>query len=309
MRGFVLAAGYGTRLRPLTDHIPKALVKVAGKPLLGYALELFAENGIKSIGVNTHYLPEQIEAYGNESAITFMQFRETGEIRGTGGALHFARSFLDSEETFVVANADIIARYSFSEARRRFSESGALCMLLAFPTKGKGTIFYNTRTHEYCGTPVDSLECQEKSVADFTGTTFYKKEFLKYVKADDFSIVPVWMRALRDGAKVLVHVAGDGFWRDVGSPKALLDIHCEIIDGAVGLAVPDEMVIDRNGKRCVHRSVPMSQNIGAYSWIESALVSPSARTSKTLYYADAEEVTDLELNNKIVTEWGILPVV
>lgn len=309
MRGFILAAGFGTRLRPLTDHIPKALVKVAGKPLLGHALEFFAENGIHCIGVNTHYLPEQIEAYGNESAIKFTQFHEAGEIRGTGGALHFARSFLDCEETFVIANADIIARYSFSEALRHFEQSDALCMLLAFPTKGRGTIFYNTHTHEYIGTPVDSIECQEKSGADFTGTTFYKREFLNFVQADDFSIVPVWLRALRNGGKVLVHVASEGFWRDVGSPKALLDIHCEIIDGVVELPVSGEMVVDRSGKRCVHRSVKISKNTGPYSWIESAHVSPATHTSRTLYYAEAQEVKELELNNKIVTEWGILPVV
>ncbi len=293
----------------MTDHVPKALVKVAGKPLLGHALEFFAENGIRTIGVNTHYLPGQIEAYRNASAIQFTQFHEAGEIRGTGGALHFARSFLDGEDSFVVANADIIARYSFSEALRHFEQSDALCMLLAFATKGKGTIFYDTRTHEYTGTPVDSLECQDKSVADFTGTTFYKREFLEYIQADDFSIVPVWLRAVRDGAKVLVHVANGGFWRDIGSPKALLDIHCEIIDGVVGLTVPDPMIVDRDGKRCVHRSAQISQNIGAYSWIESAHLSSSVRTTRTLYYADAKEVTDLELNNKIVTEWGILPIV
>ncbi len=54
MRGFILAAGFGTRLRPLSDHVPKAMVRVAGKPLLGHALDFFVENGIESIGVNSH---------------------------------------------------------------------------------------------------------------------------------------------------------------------------------------------------------------------------------------------------------------
>jgi NDP-sugar pyrophosphorylase family protein len=293
----------------LTDHIPKALVKVAGRPLLGHALQFFAENGIQTIGVNTHYLPEQIERYGNESAIKFAQFHEAGEIRGTGGAIHFARSFLEHDDTFVVANADIIARYSFADAIRRFEQSGAHCMLVAFPAIGKGSIVYNARTSEYTGTPGNTIECQDNTVGDFIGTAFYKREFLKYVLPDDFSVVPVWLRAVQAGAKVLVHVAGDGFWRDIGSPQALLEIHCEIIDGTIVLPVPDDMKIDYQGKRCLHESTQGSVNVGEYSWIESPHFSSSVVTSRTLYYADAQVDDEMELRNKIVTGWGVLTVV
>ena len=94
LTGFILAAGFGTRLRPLTDHLPKALISVCGKPLLQRALEFYENNRVKPIGVNSHHFPEFIKSFKNNSAIPFELFHETGAIRGTGGALLFAREFL-----------------------------------------------------------------------------------------------------------------------------------------------------------------------------------------------------------------------
>jgi NDP-sugar pyrophosphorylase family protein len=309
MRGFVLAAGFGTRLRPLTDHIPKAMVRVAGKPLLGHALEFFYENGIECIGVNTHYLPEQIDLYCKESPVKFQQFYEAGSIRGTGGALHFAREFLEDDESFVVSNADIIARYPFKDAQEHFEQSGAIAMLIAFPSAAKGSIFFNADTFEYTGTPSEAIVCSHTQYADFIGTAFYKKEFLNYVKDDDFSVVPIWLRAVRDGACVIVKVIHDGFWRDVGSPQALLDIHCEIIDKKVLLPVPGSMTFDPVEKRCFHSLIVNTRRIGAYSWIESPEFSSDLRTFRVLNYEYAEVNDQKEFNNCIITPWGVISAV
>lgn len=309
MRGFILAAGFGTRLRPLSDHVPKAMVKVAGKPLLGHALEFFDENGIDCIGVNTHYLPDQIDNYCNESSVKFQQLYETGGIRGTGGALHFARDFLGGDESFVISNADIIARYRFKEVREQFEKSGAIAMLAAFPAAGKGSIFYNEDTSEYTGTPGECITCPRSGTADFIGTAFYKKEFLKYVREDDFSVVPIWLRAVRDGAGVIVKIIRDGFWRDVGSPQALLDIHCEIIDNKVTLPVPGTMTLDLMGKRCFTTSIADISTIGAYSWIESPQFPQQVKTSRVLSYAGAELKNQNEFNNCIITPWGVISAV
>jgi NDP-sugar pyrophosphorylase family protein len=309
VRGFILAAGFGTRLRPLSDHVPKAMVRVAGKPLLGHALEFFSENGIDCIGVNTHYLPEQIDDYCNESSVKFQQFHETGKIRGTGGAIHFARSFLDGDESFVISNADIIARYSFKDAKEYFEQSGALAMLVAFPAIGKGSIFFNAGTLAYTGTPGEAIACLCSESADFIGTAFYRKEFLKYVRDDDFSVVPIWLRAVQDGARVIVKVIRDGFWRDVGSPQALLDIHCEIIDKKVALSIPGCMMFDPVEKKCFHASIVNTISIGAYSWIESPQFPQQVQTFRVLSYGQAEVNDQKEFNNCIITPWGVISAV
>ena len=98
MRGFVLAAGFGTRLRPLTDHIPKALVPVCGKPLLARSLAFLRGHGVTEIAVNSHYLADKIESFRREQKECFSLFHEEGNIRGTGGALYFAGEFLSGDE-------------------------------------------------------------------------------------------------------------------------------------------------------------------------------------------------------------------
>lgn len=309
MRGFILAAGFGTRLRPLSDHVPKAMVRVAGKPLLGHALDFYAENGINYIGVNTHYLPEQIDSYCCESPVKFHQFHEAGAIRGTGGAIYFAKEFLAGDESFVISNADIIARYPFKDAQERFEQSDAIAMLVAFPTAGLGSILFNADTLEYTGTPGEFVTAPRTDSADFIGTVFYKKEFLKYVRDDDFSVVPIWLRAVKSGAKIIVRVIRDGFWRDVGSPQALLGIHCEIIDKKVMLPVPDTMTLDSVGKRCLCKSIITTENIGAYSWIESPQFPQQVQTSRVLSYADAELNNKKEFNDCIITPWGVISAV
>ncbi|HEX2955837.1 MAG TPA: sugar phosphate nucleotidyltransferase [Chitinispirillaceae bacterium] len=309
MRGFILAAGFGTRLRPLTDHVPKAMVRVAGKPLLGHALEFFAENGIESIGVNTHYLPEQIDSYCNTSGIRFEQFHETGAIRGTGGALHFARDFLEGDESFVISNADIIARYSFADAKEHFERSDAIAMLITFPAADKGSIFFNADTFAYTGTPGESVASPHMECADFIGTVFYKREFLKYVKDNDFSVVPIWLRAVKDGAGVIVRIIRDGFWRDVGSPQALLDIHCEIIDQNVKLVIPDSINFNPFRKKCLHRSIVNNGRIGEYSWIESPQFPSDVSTFRVVSYEHAEIGDQKEFKNCIITPWGVISAV
>src|SRR5690349_20276676 len=101
MKGMILAAGFGTRLRPLTYAMPKPMVPLCGKPLIGWAVDNFLKAGIDDIVVNLHHLPEQIEryltdAYGRRA--TFFFSREEDEILGTGGGLRRVRTQLENED-------------------------------------------------------------------------------------------------------------------------------------------------------------------------------------------------------------------
>jgi mannose-1-phosphate guanylyltransferase len=309
MRGFILAAGFGTRLRPITDHIPKALVPVAGVPLLGHALEWMWENDIREIGVNTHYLPEMIRSYRQQSRIPFTEFHETRGIRGTGGAFHFARDFLLNDNDFFVANVDIIARFPFPSAVRFFRESQAHCVLLAFPPKAQGTILFDKETGLYKGTPDTVKSGEPLQGADFIGAALYRKEYLDYIGQDDFSIVPTWSRAVDDGKKVLVYVFDNGFWRDIGTPGALLDIHCDIIDKKVEIPVPADFSIDYERKVGLASGVSYSGNYGEYSWVESSSVALTSEVYRSVIFKHAVLDGKFTVHNAIVTEWGIVPAI
>jgi len=113
VKGMVLAAGFGTRLSPLTDVLPKALVPVAGKPMLRYALDTLSTAGCKRIVVNAFHHAEQIERY--VSSLDFpaeiIVLRED-EILGTGGGLLNAASILDGDDLILLHNADIISGFN-----------------------------------------------------------------------------------------------------------------------------------------------------------------------------------------------------
>lgn len=109
MRAMILAAGFGTRLQPLTDSIPKALVPVAGRPLIEYGLRFLGSRGITEVVINLHHLGEQIRAalgdgrrYGLRITYSFEE-----QLLDTGGGIKKVQPFLDGD-TFVVLNCDTI---------------------------------------------------------------------------------------------------------------------------------------------------------------------------------------------------------
>lgn len=111
MRALLLAAGLGTRLRPITDHVPKCLVPIHGKPLLGYWLDMLLPNGVDRVLVNTHYLPEAVREFVAASA-----WRDSIEmvheevLLGTGGTVLRNRDFLGGGP-FMVVHADNLTRF------------------------------------------------------------------------------------------------------------------------------------------------------------------------------------------------------
>ena len=310
MKGFVLAAGFGTRLRPITDHLPKALVPVCGKPLLSQQLSFLKNHGITSIGVNTHYLHEQLERFRQNSGLSFELFHEKDAIRGTGGALYFAREFLAGDESFCVMNVDIVCRIDLQSAVAAFTTSSCSCALLAFPAApGKGTVVYNPETGAYLGT---SSGADEKGVAsaNFIGIALYKKEFLSLLTPDDFSIVPVWSRACELGLTVQVVLLSDGYWKDIGTPRALAQVHFAALDGEISFPLPPQLVINTEKKICAPQSLfdTLSSTRNPYAWVESELVAPGTRISRSVVFEHARIDGASELTDVLVTRWGIVPV-
>ena len=111
MRALLLAAGLGTRLRPITDHVPKCLVPIHGKPLLGYWLDMLLPNGVERVLVNTHYLPLPVRDFVAHSVWhDYISLVHECELLGTGGTVMKTRDFLQ-DGAFMVAHADNLTRF------------------------------------------------------------------------------------------------------------------------------------------------------------------------------------------------------
>lgn len=136
MKALLLAAGFGTRLRPLTDSIPKCLVPIHGKPLLAYWLDLLLPNGISRAIINTHYMAAQVEKFSAQSRwrdqITLVY---EPELLGTGGTILANRQHF-TDGAFLVAHADNLARFDVKAfiARHQTRPSAAAITMMTFDT-------------------------------------------------------------------------------------------------------------------------------------------------------------------------------
>jgi mannose-1-phosphate guanylyltransferase len=186
VRALLLAAGLGTRLRPVTDQIPKCLVPICGKPLLGYWLDLLMPNGIGRVLINTHYLPGAIRSYVAASPWRgSIDLVHEDELLGTGGTILRNRDFFGTEP-FMVAHADNLTRFDtrgFIKAHA-CRPSGVEITMMTFDTdipKTCGIVEQNERGivtafHEKSATPPGNranaaVYIFEPSVIDFLAST------------------------------------------------------------------------------------------------------------------------------------------
>ncbi|EJL81433.1 Nucleoside-diphosphate-sugar pyrophosphorylase family protein [Herbaspirillum sp. CF444] len=152
MRALLLAAGFGTRLRPLTNYVPKCMVPVGGRPLLDYWLEALVSSGFKEILINTHYLAPLVVEYVNRSTWSpYVRFVHESHLLGTGGTIVANQAFI-AGESVLVAHADNLTLFNvpaFCDAHRRRPSSTEMTMML-----------FETDDPRSCGI----VECDERGV-------------------------------------------------------------------------------------------------------------------------------------------------
>ncbi len=118
MKAYLLAAGLGTRLRPITDTIPKCMVPICGKPLLQWWMELFDKHGITDVLINTHYLSDSVRAFIDENNKSFpVKLYESYEVElvGSGGTVRNNIDFVDHEDDFLIVYADNLTNTNLSD--------------------------------------------------------------------------------------------------------------------------------------------------------------------------------------------------
>lgn len=309
MRGLILAAGFGTRLRPLTENLPKVLVPVAGKPLLERTLELFAAQGFGPMAVNTHYRHEAVASYAQHSHVPFEISHEIDRIRGTGGGIYHARDFLGQQEEFLVANAEPVRQLDVRSLAVEFRRSGAACGLVSLPVSGNGTIWGAPESGEYMGTRDDDLRGREKRAYCYLGIAFYRRAFLDLLSEGDFSVVPVWRRAQAAGLQVrIVAAPASAYWRDVGTPAELAQVHFDVLNGEAPWSAPSHMVMDTDRPAVYPTTLPKERIdcIGKLVWCEVADVPRSTLLERTVVLRGAALEDGRCYRECIVTPWGVM---
>lgn len=233
---FVLAAGLGTRLRPLTNHRPKPLVPVCGVPMLAYALAACARHGLCDVVVNAHWLADQVREWeGDREGVRVTVSVEAPEILGTGGGLKRVADRLAPR--FAVVNADVLCDVDLGALIAAVPAGGAAMALRSSPEAARYGVVAADRT----GTVVE-LTTVASATADgdvdrsthFTGIHAMDRDALALVPDGFACVVRTAYRALVPERRVhgLRH---DGVWLDVGDPAAWLDANLAVLDGGVAL--------------------------------------------------------------------------
>jgi MurNAc alpha-1-phosphate uridylyltransferase len=217
----VLAAGLGTRLRPVTDQLPKPLVEIAGRSLIDHAIDRLAENGVERVVVNLHYKGDMIAARLAERDHPRIELSREETLLETGGGVKRALSLLD--DSFFVINGDILWLDGFVSALRRlgqaFNPTKMDALLLLQPTIG--AIGYNG-IGDYFLDPLGVPRRRgEREVAPyiFAGIQILHRRLFDGIDDAVFSLKRLYDRAEDTGR--LGAIVHDGKWFHVGTPEGL----------------------------------------------------------------------------------------
>ncbi|WP_239025302.1 nucleotidyltransferase family protein [Rhodoligotrophos defluvii] len=219
----VLAAGLGQRMRPLTATRPKPLIEVAGRSLLDYCLARLAEDGVKTVVVNVHYLPEQIEAYlkGHKHPRIVIS-DERDRLLDTGGGVCKALPLLGMQPFFIL-NSDSLwiegAKPALARLREAWREDEMDClMLLASTVNSVGYDGNGDFTMDVTGRLSRRMPGEVAPFA-YTGLCIAHPRLFKGAPDGAFSMNLLWDRAIEAGR--LFGLRHDGIWLHVGTPDGV----------------------------------------------------------------------------------------
>jgi mannose-1-phosphate guanylyltransferase/phosphomannomutase len=242
LKAFLLAAGLGERLRPLTELRPKPLFPVGNRPLIEYTVDLVKSYGYNDLIVNLHHLPRQIQtALGNgqSSDVQIEYSLEEPKILGTAGGIKRVEPLL-GKETFLVINCDILVRVDLEAALRVHRKNGALATLVVrkypeTPRRPDLAVDGKGRIQRFLG---QGKRPDEPGLTNamFTGITLMEPEMLKEIPPGRFCSISdeIYPRLIERGAPICAWWLDDP-WRDVGTPVRYLEANWDVLQGKFGV--------------------------------------------------------------------------
>ncbi|MDF1583199.1 MAG: nucleotidyltransferase family protein [Methyloprofundus sp.] len=212
MKAMILAAGRGERMRPLTEHTPKPLLKAAGKPLIEYTIEALVKAGITEIVINLAYLGGQLKNYlGDGSQYqAHIQYSEEGEIGlETAGGIKNALPLL-GDSAFLVINGDIYCDFPLQSLLNKPIDLAHLILINNPSHNPEGDFFLRN-------TSILTPEGEEKFT--FSGIGLYHPDLFAKLKPGKSALAPLLKKAMQNQRISGEHYAG--FWMDIGTPERL----------------------------------------------------------------------------------------
>jgi len=238
MKAMILAAGFGTRLWPLTIGRTKPAIPFLNRPLIAFTIDYLRRYGVEDVIINLHHEPESVRQQigdGSRFGVRIHYSVEEPEILGTAGALDNVRDQLD-RDTFIVINGKIITDLDLTRALETHRQQKALATLVLKPNHkyerfSEVKITDDGRIAEFAGFPnPQSAIRSPQSPLMFTGIHLMEPGIFEYIPRGVFSdsVRDVYPKAMADGKVIAAHV-GDGLWRELSTIPRYLEISLEFL--------------------------------------------------------------------------------
>jgi NDP-sugar pyrophosphorylase family protein len=237
MKAMILAAGLGTRLRPLTNDRPKALVEVAGRTLLEITITRLKTFGVSEVIINVLHFADMVVDYlkANDNFGLHIEISREDVLLDTGGGLKKAAWFFlndgkDSGEPFILHNVDVISTIDLRRMLQAHNDAGALATLAAQKRESSRHLLFND-SNQLCGRRAGREQEPEIVCASptlharaFAGIHVISPRLLGLLtEGGVFSIIPSYLRLAGSGEKIQGFVADEYYWRDLGKPDQVIE--------------------------------------------------------------------------------------
>jgi NDP-sugar pyrophosphorylase family protein len=290
MKGMVLAAGFGTRMGPITQYLAKPAIPFLGVPMIEHSIGVLRSGGIEDIIINLHHLPETLtELLGDGSKLGVnISYSFEDPILGSGGGIGKARDFL-GKDTFIVLNSDIMIECDLSKiiAEHKASEADATLLLNPDPKEQYGKVLVDETGR------IRKIEGYPESV-DFHGGSRYMFAGLHVIEPVWFDFTPekpayesfpeVYGPMIAAGKHINSSIL-DGRWLDLGTARRLLDV---TIEELIGNLIPNKGVVDPSAE--ITKSILTT----------SSQVGPDCELEVVICLGQAQIDRDCRLKNCIV---------
>jgi NDP-sugar pyrophosphorylase family protein len=247
MKAMILAAGLGTRLRPLTNDRPKALVEVAGHTLLEITLRRLASFGIREVIVNVHHRADMVVGYLKKNDNFGMRVEISPEdvLLDTGGGLKQAEWFFlqdgPAQEPFLLHNVDVISTIDFARMLEFHHDHHALATLAVQQRETSRQLLFDN-LNQLCGrqtgahAPEMVRSSPQTGELAFSGVHVISPELLGLMSEQGvFSIVTTYLRLAAEGRRILAFRADEYYWRDMGKPENITQATADLRQGVFAL--------------------------------------------------------------------------
>ena len=232
MKAAVLAAGLGTRLRPLTDVCPKPLLPVLNRPLLGLVLAQLEAAGCFQVAVNTHHLADQVHDFLRAEPWSFLlSVSHEPEILGTGGGLRQLGEVL-REGPFLAINADILTDLDLAEIYRGH-RPGAVSTLVLHDCPAYNNVWVKDGAVVSIGAPPPGGGALMKNPWPTPASRWWTGRCWTYIPPQGaYDLVQAWREAMAAGERLAYLTVSGHFWQDLGTPENYLAAHRRLLAGA-----------------------------------------------------------------------------